>query len=220
VNTDSCEGPGLLEKHQYLMNILYQHGAGDKPVIVTESGWYSNPEAGIPATEEVQARYVTQLFVQSKAVGLTSMIYFSLVDPDKSQYDYGLFTNPFAVGEAPKAKKAYYAYVTARDWLGQATYIRRLAANEVSGPKMDAYHFRDAAGTRFYVAWLNPAEQGVDLDGNGTPDTKAEFENLRLPHSHAEVYDIYGKLIDEVQDNDGDIRIRVGAQPVYIKIVG
>ena len=49
VSSNSCEGPGLLEKHEYLLDILRRHGAGDKPVIITESGWWSNCSAAYPA---------------------------------------------------------------------------------------------------------------------------------------------------------------------------
>ena len=100
-----------------------------------------------------------------------------------------------------------------------ATFVRRLPHSEVGAPELDAYQFRDAAGNTFYVAWLNPVELGEDTNGNGTPDTPAEFESLRLPVKHAEVYNIYGQRTEVVQDNDGDIRVLVGAQPVYIKVI-
>ena len=133
-------------------------------------------------------------------------------------YDYGLFTNPITVGQTPRAKKAFDAYTTALEWLGEATFGRRLAPSEVSGPEMDAYKFTDAAGKTFYVAWLNPVELGVDVNGDGKPDKPAEFESLRLPYNGAEVYNIYGERTAVLQDSDGDIRVSVGAQPAYIKI--
>lgn len=146
------------------------------------------------------------------------MIFFSLVDP-QTPFENGLYTNPRDATQRPQAKPALTAYKTAVKWLSDATFVRRLPHDELGGDKMEAYQFRDAAGQTFYVAWLNPARMGEDLDGNGHPEVAAEVQSLRLPYNHAIVYDNRDAYVTTINDTDGDIRVEIGGRPLFIKIV-
>ena len=215
VKTSSCEGPGLLEKTEYIRQELAAYKL-TKPVIITESGWHSDGAIDLPSTPEIQARYVTELYVQSKAAGVNATIFFALVKPDNYPYDAGLITRD----DPPKPKKSYTAYQTADSWLSDAKFIRRLTVNETKTDDMDAYRFYDPkTGRTFYVAWLNPARMGFDLDGNGKPDVPDEFQSLRLPGNEAKVYDIYGNLVETVTDTDGDVKVLIGGAPRYINVI-
>ena len=86
------QGASLYEKTQAVRTIMAQYGHANKPMIVTEAGWHSNNPANYPSSYESQARYVTELFVQSKAADLDIMIWWMLYDPSNGYWDNGLVT--------------------------------------------------------------------------------------------------------------------------------
>jgi hypothetical protein len=214
VDSNTCLGPGLLEKTEYVRQKLASYQL-DKPIMVTESGWHSDLAPDLPSTPEIQARYVTELYVQSKAAGLDATVYFALVQPDAYPYDAGLVTRDVV----PKPKESYKAYQTAVTWLADATFIQRLTDKETKAKEMDAYKFLNPkTGRTFYVAWMNPASMGIDLDGDGKPNPEEDTESLRLPGNEVKVYNIYGALVETVTNSDGNIKITIGGQPRYIEI--
>ncbi len=209
--TGSCVGPGLLEKIAVMRKVLVDYGLSDKPIFITESGWYSEAAIDIPSNETVHARYVVELSVQAKASDVEVMILFSLVDPDLTLHKYGLVTS------TGRQKLAYDAYVEIIQRLGYATYSRKLDDSETSDEFMEAYEFVDEdIGSTFVVAWRNPAEMGEDLDSDGEPDTKYIATTLALTANRAEVYDMYGSLIETVEGTQGTVSIDIGADPQYI----
>ncbi len=212
---DTCFGPGVVEKVAYVQQKLTQEYGLTKPIMITESGWHSDNPPDQPSSPEIQARFVLELLTQSKAAGALSTIIFSLTDLDGYPYESGLVS----ASTPPQPKPAFTAYQVAVDWLAPARFVRRLPAAELKAKEMDAYEFRQPGGNTFYVAWLNPATMGFDLDGNGTPEVKDNQETIRLPGTTANVYNIYGTLLDPVNGNDGYVKVLIGGQPRIIEIV-
>ena len=209
---NACHGPGLLEKITYIRNTYKL----DRPIMVTETGWHSDNPPQSPSSPELHARLIIPLYVQSKAAGVQNTMYFALADPPGYPYAAGLVT----ADVPPQRKEAFTAYQVAVDWLASAKFERRLPATELKAREMDAYQFyHPGRGHTFYVAWLNPVKMGLDLNKDGKPDLAENLESLRLLGNVANVYNIYGKLLETVRDTDGDVRIVIGGQPRIIEIV-
>jgi hypothetical protein len=203
---------GLYEKAQAVRNKLLNYQL-DKPLIITEAGWHSSNELTAPSSPELQARFVTELFVESMAADLDVMIWWMLFDPGGGGYANGLITS----APNPATKPSFTAYTTLVSQLGGTQFVRMLATPppvfnpDGSVHSMDAYEFRDATNKRtIYVAWMNPV--------NGTV-----VWQLRLPGQQATVRSIYGNVTLNLTDAgdgvvDGQITVPVGSQPVYVEV--
>jgi hypothetical protein len=198
-------GPGLKEKAAVIRDKLQSYGL-NKPLIVTEAGWHSNNPANFPSSEEIQARYVVELFTQSFAADLPVMIWWMLYDPGGPYWNNGLVSD----GSPPQVKSSYLAYQNIVAELQYAHFTRALSDAETGSEKMEAYAFRDDTLKRItYVAWLNPVD---------TNDTLI----LRLPAATATIRSIFGSayVLNDADDGDtdGHISLPVGGQPVYVEV--
>jgi hypothetical protein len=195
-------GPGLSGKVNYLRSKLAQYGITDKPMICTETGWFSGNHPNIPSTPETQSRYTVKLFAQSIASGLGHAIWFSWIDPGPYYGDFGLLT------QDRQPKPAFYAYRTAAYWLGRASYQRALTTAELGNSAMEGYLLTWADGKPLYVLWSN--------DG--------QAREIRLPAMQAQTLNMYGdttRLFNDGSDGwaDGYIRVNVGPDPVYVRVL-
>ena len=202
------QGPGLLEKTAFLRSELKRLGVKPKPIFITETGHYVNSVGSFPASPEVQARFVVQLYTQALAADVKSLIWFTLYDlTDVKTYNQtGLVTNDFP----PRRRPSFDAYRFAAAQLNAARFERRLTAAEVGADDMAVYHFVDAARrVDIHVAWLNPVN---------TTNKKP----LTLRASQVVVRNAYGEpaIVLDRDDGklDGSVTVRVGGQPVYIEM--
>lgn len=201
------KGPGLYEKTQYLREKLQAAGV-NKPMIVTESGWHSNNPPSAQGNPEIQARYVTELFVQSLAADLDVMIWWMLYDPGQGTWDNGLVTSDIT----PVRKLSFTAYQTVVNMLTGKDFVRVLPSSETMNSSMEAYEFRDSAnGRKLYVAWLNP------VASNATATLAITAEEARPIN----LYGAMGGAISDAADgaNDGRVHVPVGGRPGYIEVV-
>jgi hypothetical protein len=203
------KGPGLLEKANHIRGVLQNHGYS-KPMIVTETGWFSNerPEQTIPGSPEVQSRYVVQLFTQSMAADLDMVIWWLLRDSDfPYPFMNGLVTND----TVPLKKMSFYTFQRAVAELSTAHFVRRLPLTETGNSLIEAYRFEDKVYNRqLYVAWLNPVYT-------------TQQALLRLPAAQAVVRNSVTGAALFVRDADdgvvdGRITIQVWATPLYVEI--
>ncbi len=209
--TNSCTGPGLLEKVAVMRNLLAAHNLEDKPIFITESGWYSDADSAIQSNETIHARYVVELAVQAKASDVDVMILFSLVDPDLTLHKYGL------IASNGRKKLGYGAYAEVVQRMSEATFIRKLSDGETTDPFMEAYVFVDHSTEQtFLVAWRDPANMGEDLNSDSLPDTNFVTKPLTLTGNEAQVYDMYGEPTTYLVGSQGVLSIDVGPDPVYI----
>lgn len=194
-------GPGLSGKANYLRSKLAQYGISYKPMICTETGWFSS-HPNIPSTPEIQSQYVVKLFIQSIASGLKATIWFSWIDPDPFYGDFGLLTRDL------RPKPAFYAYQNAAKVLGRASFQRTLSAEELGNRALEGYLLTAPNGYALYVLWSNDQTT----------------RTVSLPIPQARVSDIYGNMISLVKDADdgwldGVIRVSVGPNPTYVERV-
>lgn len=187
-------GPGMSGKAEYLRSKLQAYGLGDMPMIVTETGYVSEPPYGTP---ELQARYVVEMFAQALAGHLDMTIWWTWIDTGTFHGDYGLLT------ESLQPKLAYFAYKAAATRLGPATFEAIWTPGE-SG--LEGYRFSSRTGEPLYVLWAN----------DGATHT------VSLPLSQASIVDMYGNLVSSLDDGDdgsvdGQIQLSVGPNPVYVE---
>jgi hypothetical protein len=190
-------GLGITGKAAYIRNKMAEFGLV-KPVICTETGMWSDPLHGPPyGSDEVQSRYVPQVYSRAAAAHLDITIWFMLIDPP-GPYDwkFGLVK---ADGDLTP-KPAHRAYQVVAQQLPGATYLRTLRG---SSPDVEAYEFVRAGGSgRVAVAWSN---------------SEGSYEVV-LPGSQIEVLDMYGAstvLYDG--DGDGMVHVPLGLNPVYAR---
>ena len=201
-------GSGLLDKAEYVREILANHG-WEKPLVVTEAGWTSVDVVGspIPGSPEIQSRYVVELFTESMAAELDVMIWWLMVDPVNYAWVNGLVT----AGPPAVPKMSYYVFQGVVAELGTAHFVRTLSDAEMGHPLMEAYLFQDNVLNRdLYVVWLNPV-------------STTEIAPIRLPVAMATVKDSLTGTSIVVQDSDdgvvdGRIRVNVGANPLYVEV--
>ncbi len=207
-NWTSGKGPGLLQKAQAIRSKLTQYNFGTKPVIITEAGWHSNNTYPIhPASEQIQARYVVELFTQSMAADIDVMIWWMLYDPGGGAWNNGLVTN-----ETPPVEKlAFYAYRTLVSELSTAHFKQILSQTETGTADMEVYQFNDYTYNRdVYVAWMDPVDTAVTqpLKLSGTQATIRQFINGTT------------QIITDSNDGvvDGKVTVQITADPIYMEI--
>lgn len=207
-NWTTNQGTGLLEKGQYIQNILADYDL-IKPIVVTETGWHSNNVASaIPGSPEIQANYVIQLMTQGHALDAKIVVWWMYYDAGGVyQYENGLVTN----SNPPVPKLAYSIFQDVAETLGTAHFVRKLTIAETSILELEAYEFNDnIKNQRLFVAWLNP------VTATGT-------QPLKLPVAQAIVRNpISGTqyTILDASDGkiDGYITVQVGARPIYVEV--
>jgi hypothetical protein len=199
----ASQGPGLYQKLEHIRAKMMAHGV-NKPIIITETGWFSNDDPPHYSSPEIQARYVVELFTQGLAGEAKVFIWFMLKEPSGYLGDWGLLDYELS------PKPAYLAYQIIVQELGTAHFERILPPAETGTSDMEAYKFSDKIYMRdIYVAWLDPIET-------------SSVWSLRLPSSKVTVRDIYGNAY-EVYDGDdgiqdGMVTVEVSGQPVYVEI--
>ena len=177
-----------------------------KPMIATEIGWHNNPNQNPPSTDETQIRYITILFVQTKAANIDYSIWWTLSDVGEPYLDTGLVTN----ANPPVRKPGFWAFFHLSQELRTATFERALTSAEMNNSNMEGYRFLDTAKQRSVtIAWLNPV-------------SSTETAKLSLSAPSATVKDVFGvtKIVTDAADgsSDGKVTIDISGTPVYIEI--
>jgi hypothetical protein len=198
---------GLVGKTNAIREELAAFGL-TKPIIITEGGWHSSPNDILYGSDELQSRYVVQLYAQSLALDLDFMIWWTFYDlpSDEYPYAYGLVTD----ASPPATKPSYSVYQTVVQRLHRATYAGQLGVAQTNDVNLEVYHFTAKDGKTFYVAWLNPTHTN-------------ESKELSLAAETATVYAKDNSLVGVVQDNgdganDGKVKVQVGGSPIYIVV--
>ena len=204
------DGPGLYEKTLAIRSKLQSYGF-NKPIVVTEAGWHSSDHPTVPGSQEIQARYVTELFTQAMAADLDVMIWWMLFDPGGGYpFDNGLVTN---ADSTITTKASFTAFQVGVDFLSTSRFEAVLKGPALGTPATDvvAYQFDDKTLNRkVYVAWVNPVVTGQEY-------------LIQINGSQATVYNIYGQKLQTVQDGsdgvlDGKVSIVAEEQPRYIEV--
>ncbi|MBV7329711.1 glycoside hydrolase family 5 protein [Chloroflexi bacterium TSY] len=214
----ACQGVGILQKTRFLRNLMAQHGI-NKPVMLTEGGVHSNPDPNLTFSEELQARYLVEMYVQALAAEALVMIWFMFYEtPDNFPLKNGLLTDD----NPPQRKQAFYALQTIVTQLSTTEFAGVVLEADTTDPNdpnkctnstkdLEAYKFSDNSNNRdIYVAWRNPIDS-------------TESTPLALPGGQAIVRDIYGAVTATISDAndgvvDGRVTVSISGQPSYIEI--
>ncbi len=201
----ASQPPGILEKVEKFRRILADYGF-DKPIVVTETG--ANSRYNKVIDNEVQARYVVEIFTQTMAANTLAPIWFMLYDTPDSP---GAYLNGLVTSDDPPQKKpVFYAYHTMVDLFESAEFTRILPPEETGGEHILAYQFYDTANDRdLYVMWVNP----VDTE---------EWRTLRFEAASATQYSIYSDslTISDEMDGvvDGWVTVGFDGAPIIVAI--
>jgi hypothetical protein len=206
---------GLVEKLIAVRAKMEQFGYGDKPLVITEVGWHSNPIESNPSTEDYQSRHIIQLMTQSIAAGATAAIWWPLFDSSGYQFKSGLATDQAVL------KSSYNVFIEASKRLGESTFIKVIMPSSTTSD-LEVYEFREKGTNKtMYVAWLNPIAPFNAAHVPNFDDTRTQ--NWQAPGTSATVYNKEGVQLQVIQDGadgtvDGQITIAVRPNPLYIVI--
>ncbi len=195
----AAHGPGIIGKTAAVRRKLESFGV-DKPMMVTEAGMWSAANPPYPAaTPADQMRYVPELYAQSLAAGLETVVWFQFDDvagfddPARGLVDRDL---------APKAART--AFRVASTTLAGAVADTPARDTRAAG---EVYWFR-RAGERIAVAWTR--------DGS--------MARLAVRAPSVEWIQTLGNRY-HVRDGadgrvDGLTEVPYGADPVYVRVPG
>ena len=213
-NWTTGNGPGLLEKAQAVRSLLATYGY-TKPLVITEAGWHDNnssPNPILQSSPEIQARYVVQLFTQSYAAEIDTMIWWMLYDiGDPYPYDTGLVTLETT------EKVSFKTYQEVANELGTTHFIRKLSTNETGSDDLEVYEFLDnTKKLTIYVAWLDP------VDAISSTPLKLSASEVVVKESIPEYpgEELYSYIVRDGDDGvvNGQVTISVSGRPLYIEI--
>jgi hypothetical protein len=191
-------GGDILGKTHYLRDKLASYGVY-KPLICTETFLGSAPGFN-GGDDELQSRYVVQVFVRSRAAGLSFTIWWGLFDSYFSSLRPGLFDldlNP---------KPSLLAYQTLARELSGMHYGRTLGPAETGSEQIEAYDFAETGGgERLIVAWTR--------DGQSYP-LSVETQLLTVVEKFGSKVTLRDGDDGEV---DGHVEVVVGPSPLYLR---
>ena len=193
-------GTGIIGKATYIRDKLASYGV-QKPLICTETSMWSDEAHG--GSDELQSRYVPQVFARSMATDLKTTIWLMLIDGDEVGIrKYGLLNPDLS------PKPAYFAYRTLAQQLAPANYIWTLGSAEAGSDQIEAYGFLTEDGsTLIIVAWT---------------ENEQEY-NMWLVADEVVVVDKYGDQTTVYDGDDGvvdgHVRVTIGPSPVYLRFL-
>jgi len=191
-------GPDIIGKVTYMRDLLASYGV-TKPFLCTETSMWSDAAHG--GSDELQSRYVHQVFARSRAADLQTTIWFKLVDDEWDGIaKYGLLHPDLSL------KPGYYAYQTMNQQLGGTEYMRSLGSGETGSDDIEAYAFQSGDGTtEIVVAWT--------MDDSSLP--------MKVVANCVDIVDKYGTMSSrcDSQDGvvDGRVTVTIGPSPVYLR---
>ncbi len=192
-------GKGIIGKTAFLRDKLAGYGL-DKPFICTEASMWSDAAHG--GSDELQSRYVPQVFARTMAADLGTTIWFALEDEDYlGAYKYGLIESDHT------PKPAFYAYQTATQQLSRTEFVQALGPDQTGFSQIEAYEFLSLDGTsRIVVAWTG------------------DDSTVEMALQAGEVVRV-NKFGDETVVSDGDdgvvdgvVHVDVGPSPIYLRL--
>jgi hypothetical protein len=190
-------GTDIIGKTTALRQKLAAYGL-QKPIFCTETSMWSDAAHG--GSDELQSRYVAQVFARSRAAGLNATIWFQMFDPvDPWVWSYGLMTADV------RPKPAYTAYQTLTRQLAGAEYVRSPEPTETGCATLEAYEFRQGGSSPPTLLAWSTGEQSCTA-------VLAADEVLAVDKYGATV------LIRDGEDGRVDRRVQVtlGPSPVYL----
>jgi hypothetical protein len=144
-------------------------------------------------TEEEVAAILVRAFLGAEAAGVKVMTWFSFWDgPDGPM---GL------LAKDGRKRKAYYAFKTMSEQLGDYTLLRQVAGATHPTTGVQAYLFRSPTGHKL-VVWNMEGEADILTKGQGNDSVR--------------ITDVQGQAVPVQPAQDGRVRLRLSPSPIYI----
>ncbi len=202
-------GHDIIGKATYMRQVLAAHGF-DRPLINTEAGW---PAGSVWGSPELQARYVTKVYVRGFAAGLPLTNWYALTDADSS--------SPGLLAPGLTPRPAFMAYQTLTSLMSRARFVRAISSTVTGSAQIEGYEFSvpgSGSRKRLDVYWYDCPSMYVV----GLPSDCGEVAPLDIGASQIAVIDKLGVrlILNDADDGllDGRIALPggVGSSPIYI----
>lgn len=201
-------GAGIIGKYNFLQDKLLSFGLS-KPFLCTEASMWSDAAHG--GSNQLQTRYVPQLFARSMAAGLQTTVWFMLQDEGGTEpwiYKYGLLNSDSS------PKPSYFAYQTVSQQLAHATYLATLDPADDGSGQIEAYEFLLGGGPWHVItAWSrDPAAHPMSIQAAQV------IQVDRLGNETALYADPDGFVRFDIGGcADGPVQLVIGRCPVYLR---
>ncbi len=190
-------GKDVIGKATFIRQVLAQFGLS-KDLLASEVGMWSDDRMG--GSEQVQAKYLPQVFSRGMAAGLTATVWFMLMDEAGWEAKHGLLNPDLS------PKPVFYAFQTFAAQLQNMHYEKPLSCSPACG-ELEGYSFLNPSGKRITVVWNNSESTSV----------------LSVTGNELRSVDLYGAVTDlyDVGDGstDGKVSVPVGPSAVYLEVV-
>lgn len=217
------------------------------PILISETGLASSPSDEWTARNEaLQAQYVGQTLVRSRAAGALATIWYTARDnivgdclpPHYDWLTFGLMRSDYfqqqladrcpehpwlAESEYPLAsaadpRPALAAYRAAATALAGAAFERQLSQDETGDGAIEAYRFRLADGATLLAAWTTTGERlGKRGSEPITATLTVPIEGMAPWTGRLRVTDHLGRARTLGDGVTEDVPIEVGPAPQYIQ---
>lgn len=178
---------GLHGKTQVIKSLLSQYGAANKPLVLTEMGFSSDPQFGNGSVQG-QVNELIKQYTRGLDLGFQMMIWYQAAD--YSYFDY--FQRHGLMDTQLNTKPAYDAFQYFALNPGASPVEQQLPSNFLGGSGVEAYKFVNSQGKELVVAWTTDGSQQI------VPRPRGYF-----------VLDEFGKPL-------GDDTLLLSGEPTYL----
>ncbi|MGW7682253.1 glycosyl hydrolase [Kribbella sp. NPDC054772] len=186
---------------QVRATIRQYNGGVDKPIWITEAGWYTGSGSAAPVTEPTQAMYMARAMLNVPGHDVDRFYMYDFkndgIDPAAQENNFGLIHHETDALGKYTPKPSYVAYATAARQLRGATFLGK----EFPGNGLIDQVYAANDGTPFRAIWA--------ASGSNTTVTV----NATGP---VQVTSLYGLSSTFTPDANGQISVTVGVWPTYI----
>ena len=187
-----------------IKDLMEQYGGG-KELWFTEVGWatYIESDGEYHITEEQQAKYLTRIYMHSKANGFGEKIYMYDFEDDGLED-----TNSEARYGAVRSNRDYPLPYAAKPAIPAICAMNRLIANS---DYTDSVYFNELTSAHRFTD-KDSGEQVISIWSSGEDNVA-----LNLGTDEIEIIDLYGNTIEKATSKDGTYYFILNDSQYYIK---
>ncbi|HZX06406.1 glycosyl hydrolase [Kribbella sp.] len=186
---------------QVRATIRQYNGGVDKPIWITEAGWYTGAGSAAPVSEPTQAMYVARAMLNVPGHDVDRFYLYDFkndgIDPANQEFNFGMVHNEADALGKYTPKPSYVAYATAARQLRGATFLGK----EYPGNGLIDQVYAAGDGTPFRAIWAaSGANTTVTVNATGP----------------VQVTSLYGLTYTLTPNANGQVTVTVGTWPTYI----
>jgi len=217
--------PNVIGKALVYRSELANWGFEDKPFVCSEVG-LPNAPSSLGYSDELQSRYVVQVFAQGMGAGdygvdFEALAWFTLVEYIHHEgRNYGLLNSDLS------RRPVYWTYKTLTDELAGAQYVRVLNSTDIDDTSgLEGHVFTALGGSKKMVLWATsettversfPVDPGQQLRVVQKQKYSDAYPDTENPASWVIISDGDGNDRDS---QTGWIGIQITASPIYVEVI-